>query len=59
MVDVSRKYDAIVFTVRGWDKLFAFKSILEIPVEHIVAAYADSDIPALHLLSRCEVSCST
>jgi hypothetical protein len=44
MIIVERTNDKIIFTVHGWDKLFAFKSSLEIPVEHINAIYPDPDI---------------
>lgn len=44
MVTVQREHDKIIFKVEGWDKIFAFKSNLEIPVANITAAYADPDI---------------
>ena len=44
MVSVKRNYNSVIFEVKGWDKVFAFKSSLEIPVEHIVAVYAAPDI---------------
>ena len=44
MVTVRREYDKIIFTIRGIDKLFAFKSSLEIPVGHIMAVYVDPSI---------------
>ncbi|MEP6683409.1 MAG: hypothetical protein ABJA35_09120 [Parafilimonas sp.] len=44
MIIVQRTNDKIIFTVHGWNKLFAFKSSLEIPVEHIIAVYPDPAI---------------
>lgn len=44
MVSVKRNYNSVIFEVKGWDKVFAFKSSLEIPVEHIVAVYAAPNI---------------
>lgn len=44
MVSVKRNYDSVIFEVKGWDKVFTFKSSLEIPIEHIVAVYADPNI---------------
>ncbi|MEP6682078.1 MAG: hypothetical protein ABJA35_02415 [Parafilimonas sp.] len=44
MVSVKRNYDSIIFEVNGLDKIFAFKSSLEIPVTHIVTVYAAPDI---------------
>jgi hypothetical protein len=44
MVSVKRNYNSIIFEVKGLDKVFAFKSSLEIPVEHIIAVYADPNI---------------
>ena len=43
MVNVKRNFDSVIFEVKGWDKIFAFKSSLEIPVAHIVAVYAAPD----------------
>ncbi len=44
MVSVKRNYNSVIFEVKGWDKVFAFKSSLEIPVEHIIAVYAAPNI---------------
>ncbi len=44
MIKVERDFDKVIFTVRGWDKFFAFKSSLEIPVQHITAVYPNPDI---------------
>ncbi len=44
MVNIYRENDKIIFKVEGWDKLFAFKSSLEIPVTHIISVYADPNI---------------
>ena len=41
MVNISLNGDTAVFEVEGWDKLWAFKSSLEIPVAHIRNVYAD------------------
>jgi hypothetical protein len=43
MVSVSIEGDRVRFEVEGWDKLWAFKSQLEIPLEHIVAVRADPE----------------
>lgn len=44
MVSVKRNFNSVIFEVQGWDKVFAFKSSLEIPVEHIITVYAAPDI---------------
>jgi hypothetical protein len=41
MVNVKLQGNVIVFEVAGWDRLWAFKSSLEIPVAHITDVYAD------------------
>ena len=43
MIDISVNEDKIIFEVKGWDKLWAFKGSLEIPVAHIKDVYADPD----------------
>lgn len=41
MVDVSVEGDRVVFEVEGFDKLWALKSRLDIPVAHIRSARVD------------------
>lgn len=43
MVRISIDGDRVRFDVQGWDKLWAFKSQLEIPLEHITAVRADPE----------------
>ncbi|HVT40828.1 MAG TPA: hypothetical protein VHE78_17445 [Gemmatimonadaceae bacterium] len=43
MVDVSVQGDRIIFEVEGWDKLWALKSKLEIPIEHVKGAKYDEN----------------
>ncbi len=43
MVDITMDGDKIVFEVEGWDKLWALKSRLEIPILHIKSARVDED----------------
>jgi hypothetical protein len=43
MVHVSIHSDRVRFEVEGWDKLWALKSQLEIPVAHIRAVRADPE----------------
>lgn len=43
MVDVSVQGDRITFEVEGWDKFWALKSRLEIPVAHIKGARVDEE----------------
>jgi hypothetical protein len=43
MIDVSVENGRVVFVVEGWDKMWALKSRLEIPVEHIKSARVDDD----------------
>jgi len=44
MVDLSIFEDKLVLHVRGADKLWALKSSLEIPLQHIVSVRADPEI---------------
>jgi hypothetical protein len=44
LVDLSIAEDKLVLHVRGADKLWAFKSSLEIPLVHIVRVRADAEI---------------
>jgi len=41
MVDVRIDGDRVVFEVEGWDKMWALKSRLEIPLAHIKGAKSD------------------
>jgi hypothetical protein len=41
MVTVQPEGDAVVFTVEGWHKLWAFRSELRIPRAHIISARPD------------------
>ena len=41
MVNIKINSDTVIFEVQGWDKLWAFKNSLEIPVAHIRNVYAD------------------
>ncbi len=41
MVDLSISGDVLVLEVRGFDKLWAFKSSLEIPLQHVTGIRAD------------------
>jgi hypothetical protein len=43
MVTVSIEGDRVRFEVEGWDKLWALKSQLEIPLEHIDSARVDPE----------------
>ena len=43
MIDVTVDADKIVFEVEGWDKLWAMRSRLEIPIAHIKGARIDGD----------------
>jgi hypothetical protein len=43
MVSVIIEGDRVRFEVEGWDKLWALKSQLEIPVAHILAVRADPE----------------
>ena len=43
MVNVVVQGDRVRFEVEGWDKLWAFKSHLEIPLAHILSVRADPE----------------
>lgn len=43
MVDIRIEGDRAVFEVEGWDKMWALKSRLEIPLAHIKGARADDE----------------
>lgn len=43
MVDISIENGRVHFEVKGWDKLWALHSRLEIPLEHIHAVRADPE----------------
>lgn len=43
MVNISIEAGRVRFAIEGWDKLWALKSQLEIPLEHIVSVRADPD----------------
>jgi len=43
MVTVHLEADRVRFEVEGWDKLWALKSHIEIPLEHIVSARVDPE----------------
>jgi hypothetical protein len=43
MIDVSIDGDKIVFEVEGWDKMWALRSRLAIPLSHIKGARIDGD----------------
>jgi hypothetical protein len=43
MVDVTVQGDRITFEVEGWDKMWALKSKLEIPIEHVKGAKYDEN----------------
>ena len=42
MVEVRIDGDKAVFTVQGWDKLWALRSQLEIPLAHIIDVHTDA-----------------
>jgi hypothetical protein len=42
MVEISVEGDKAIFAVHGWDKLWALRSRLEIPLEHIRDVHADT-----------------
>jgi hypothetical protein len=46
MVEIRIEDDKAVFEVEGWDKLWALKSRLEIPLAHIKGAHSDPN-PAM------------
>lgn len=43
MVEITVHGDTITFEVEGWDKLWALKSRLEIPLSHIKGARVDDE----------------
>ena len=43
MVDIHIDGDRVVFEVEGWDKMWALKSRLEIPLDHIKGARSDDE----------------
>lgn len=43
MVDVSVEGDRVRFDVDGWDKMWALKSRLEIPLSHITSVRVDPE----------------
>ena len=43
MVDVSVEGDRVRFDVDGWDKMWALKSRLEIPLSHITSVRVDAE----------------
>ncbi|HXT16581.1 MAG TPA: hypothetical protein VN706_13165 [Gemmatimonadaceae bacterium] len=43
MVRVSVEGDRVVFEVEGWDKVWALKSRLDIPLEHVRSVRADPE----------------
>jgi hypothetical protein len=43
MVEISINRDRVRFEVEGWDKLWAFKSRLEIPLAHIRSVRIDPE----------------
>lgn len=45
MVNVSIEGGKAVFEVEGWDRLWALRSRLEVPLEHIKDAHRDPDPP--------------
>ena len=44
MTTVSVSEGNLIVEVQGWDKLWSLRSHLVIPIEHVVRAYADSQI---------------
>jgi hypothetical protein len=46
MVEITVDGDNVVFEVRGWDKVWALRSQLTIPITHIKDVYADPE-PAM------------
>ncbi len=43
MVDITVQGGSAIFEVEGWDKLWALRSRLEIPLSHITGAHVDDD----------------
>jgi hypothetical protein len=44
MVDVTIQDDRARFNVEGWDKLWSFRSAIEIPLAHITNVEADPEL---------------
>lgn len=44
MINISIEGTTAIFEVEGWDKLWSFRSRLEIPVEHLVTAYSNPEV---------------
>jgi hypothetical protein len=44
MIDVTTEGDRVVFTVEGLDKLWSFRSRLELPLAHITAVEHDPEL---------------
>jgi hypothetical protein len=44
MVDVTTERDSVVFTVEGLDKLWSFRSRLELPLAHVTAVEHDLEL---------------
>jgi hypothetical protein len=43
MVEISIQGDRVRFEVKGWDKLWSFRSQLEVPLAHIRSVRADPE----------------
>jgi hypothetical protein len=43
MVEITIGGDRVRFAVQGWDKLWAFRSVLEIPLAHIRSVRKDAE----------------
>lgn len=43
MVDVTIEGDRVIFEIEGWDKFWALKSRLEIPLDHIKSVSVDEE----------------
>ena len=44
MVEATIEGETLHLEVKGWDKLWAFKSRLEIPLRHIIDAHRDPEL---------------
>jgi hypothetical protein len=44
MVIIQKEKECFLFQIKGMHKLWAFKSELKIPIEHVLKAYQDIDI---------------
>jgi hypothetical protein len=44
MVDVTTERDSVVFVVEGLDKLWSFRSRLELPLAHVTAVEHDPEV---------------